>query len=355
MNTELRLGNIGDLLFGTVLEKRKPNQLELLDFLFPGLLIVELPSDGKTKTPAEYIDVEGCIKAVRYQSFYYTGGNNRASQITGRLIGTARGSQTKERKTASLIQERIASQLAVDPDKIDDLRERYLQMVKPFTEEVWDRFIDTFADYINAVIDHHMGLDQNSRLSELFPIKDEVARELFDNIIDEWNTGSIPGYINAFTWLVLGALLRDEVGRLNYVYDSAFELRRARNVGRQASGTEHPPAISDRAASNEPAPEEYVEYFYEGDDLDNLYPGIDWYCDRCGALLTGQPGFNDHHKIWKCRRCGYKNLIDIENIFDSEEDFQSGAPHTDPEGFYKALLERSRELEGDEEDPEIDS
>ena len=355
MNTELRLGTIGDLLFGTVLEKRKPNQLELLDFLFPGLLIVELPSDGRTKTPAEYIDVEGCIKAVRYQSFFYTGGNNRASQITGRLIGTARGSQTKERKTASLIQERIASELAVDPRKIDVLRRQYFLMVKPFTEEVWDRFIDTFADYINAVRDHHMALDQNSRLSELFPIKDEVARELFDNIIDEWNTGSMPGYINAFTWLVLGALLRDEVGRLNYVYDSGFELRRARNVGRQASGTGYPPVQGERATANDLSPDEYVEYYYEGDDLDNLYPGIEWFCDRCGAYLNDQPGFTDHHKIWKCRRCGYKNLIDIENIFDSEEDYKNGAPATDPDLFYKALLDRSNELDGKAEDEETDS
>ena len=350
MNTELRLGTIGDLLFGAVLEKRKPNQLELLDYLFPGLLIVELPSDGKTKTPAEYIDMEGCIKAVRYQSFFYTGGNNRASQITGRLIGTARGSQTKERKTASLIQERIASELAVDPGKIDTLRQRYLDMVRPFSEEIWNRFIDTFADYINAVIDHHMGLDQNSRLSELFPIKDEVARELFDNIIDEWNTGSIPGYINAFTWLLLGALLRDEVRRLNYVYDSAFELRRARNVGRQVPGAELVPAIGDRASSKDPSPDEYVEYYYEGDDLDNLYPGIDWFCDRCGALLNSQPGFDDHHKIWKCRRCGYKNLIDIENIYDSEEDYKSGAPSTDRESFYKALFDRANELDGEDEE-----
>ena len=24
------------------------------------------------------------------------------------------------------------------------------------------------------------------------------------------------------------------------------------------------------------------------------FAGIDWWCDRCGAYLNGQSGFNDH-------------------------------------------------------------
>ena len=30
------------------------------------------------------------------------------------------------------------------------------------------------------------------------------------------------------------------------------------------------------------------------------FPEVDWYCDRCNAYLNVQPGFDDHHYVWKC-------------------------------------------------------
>lgn len=44
------------------------------------------------------------------------------------------------------------------------------------------------------------------------------------------------------------------------------------------------------------------------------FPGIDWYCDQCGAFLNSQSGFDDHKYTWKCRACGYKNSISWDNI-----------------------------------------
>lgn len=44
------------------------------------------------------------------------------------------------------------------------------------------------------------------------------------------------------------------------------------------------------------------------------FPGIDWYCDKCGAYLNNQRHFNDHKYIWKCTECGYKNSISWDNI-----------------------------------------
>lgn len=44
------------------------------------------------------------------------------------------------------------------------------------------------------------------------------------------------------------------------------------------------------------------------------FPGIDWYCDKCGAFLNTQQNFDDHKYIWKCRKCGYKNSISWANI-----------------------------------------
>ena len=44
------------------------------------------------------------------------------------------------------------------------------------------------------------------------------------------------------------------------------------------------------------------------------FPGIDWYCDKCGMLLNSQKNFDDHKYVWKCKSCGYKNSISWDNI-----------------------------------------
>ncbi len=44
------------------------------------------------------------------------------------------------------------------------------------------------------------------------------------------------------------------------------------------------------------------------------FPGIDWECDKCGAILNYQQGFDDHKYIWKCTNCGHKNSISRANI-----------------------------------------
>ena len=43
--------------------------------------------------------------------------------------------------------------------------------------------------------------------------------------------------------------------------------------------------------------------------MSERFPGIDWYCDRCNAYLNDQPGFDDHHYVWKCTECGHKIII----------------------------------------------
>lgn len=39
------------------------------------------------------------------------------------------------------------------------------------------------------------------------------------------------------------------------------------------------------------------------------FKNIVWYCDRCGSCLSKQEKFDDHHYVWKCTNCGYKNCI----------------------------------------------
>ena len=60
--------------------------------------------------------------------------------------------------------------------------------------------------------------------------------------------------------------------------------------------------------------------------MSGRFPDIDWFCDRCGAYLNDQPGFNDSNYTHKCTECGYKNSISRDNIFESDEDFKN--PHS---------------------------
>ena len=58
--------------------------------------------------------------------------------------------------------------------------------------------------------------------------------------------------------------------------------------------------------------------------MQERFPDIDWYCDRCNAYLNEQYRFNDRHYVWKCTECGYKNSISSDNIFETKEDFMKG-------------------------------
>ncbi len=53
------------------------------------------------------------------------------------------------------------------------------------------------------------------------------------------------------------------------------------------------------------------------------FPGITWWCDRCGASLNSQSGFDDHHYVWQCTECGYKNSISVTNIYESHEAYRN--------------------------------
>lgn len=55
--------------------------------------------------------------------------------------------------------------------------------------------------------------------------------------------------------------------------------------------------------------------------MSERFPDIDWWCDRCGAYLNNQDGFDDHNYTHKCTECGHKNSISRDNIYDSYEDY----------------------------------
>ena len=57
--------------------------------------------------------------------------------------------------------------------------------------------------------------------------------------------------------------------------------------------------------------------------MSERFPDVDWWCDRCGAHLNIQSGFDDHRYTWKCDECGHKNSISRDNIYESHADFRN--------------------------------
>ncbi|WP_036978685.1 hypothetical protein [Pseudobutyrivibrio sp. MD2005] len=56
---------------------------------------------------------------------------------------------------------------------------------------------------------------------------------------------------------------------------------------------------------------------------DAQFDGVGWFCDGCGAFLNKQDGFNDLYGKWTCIECGYENQISENDIYESEDDYQS--------------------------------
>lgn len=159
----------------------------------------------------------------------------------------------------------------------------------------------------------------------------EVTAELMARVWSRLLAESEEGFLDAWLWLLLGALLRNEIRRLLYRFRADFSI------------------VTDPGMSFEKdssADEESLEYTYEGDDMEKRFPGIEWYCDRCQARLDTQEGFHDFVHVWKCTNCGFRNRIEIDEIYDSEKDYQDGNGPVDAPEFFRALKIRTDELDG---------
>ena len=55
--------------------------------------------------------------------------------------------------------------------------------------------------------------------------------------------------------------------------------------------------------------------------MDERFPNVDWWCDRCTVHLNSQSSFDDNKYIWQCTECGHKNSISSTNIYGSQEDY----------------------------------
>lgn len=336
---ELRLGYAAALYYN-VLNRKLPKQLDLLEEWFPGMIIRTEETDGTEKRPPEYIDTERMIHAVRYHNYIYSGGNNRVTHITGKLTGTASSNLEKERKTAELIQKNIARRLVSEMNPVPDLHDHMEKMIDALDEEQTDTFHYILYMYVLMCADRYREKKAYERDEELFPFDEEVIEQVLYNALYQLVKYDWDGLVNAWMWLMLGSLLRNECGRVTRVYDSSFvPVNRA-------------PGSEDGLFSRLRyliAPEQYENY-YAGDDLDRQFPGTEWYCDECGGHLNEQPGFDDHLPAWQCRRCGHINPINFDRLYETREDWLNDIHTETREQFEQTIEKRRAELKAQEEE-----
>ncbi|MBR2811796.1 MAG: hypothetical protein IKD69_10480 [Solobacterium sp.] len=330
----LRLGYVTDLFYKAT-GRKPPRQLDLLNDWFPGLIVAVEESDGRTKTAPEYKDTERMIHAVKYHDHLYGAESTRVTHIVGKLVGTSRSNLEKERKAAELIQMNIARRLVNEMDPILDLNTHVEQILDGLSEEETDQFHYMLYMFVLMTADEYYKTDPYDRDNELFPFDEEVFDQVMYNAMYQLSIYDFDGLVHGFLWLLLGSLLRNACGRVNRMFDSSFlpmYPEKSEDGGLRGR-------LTYLLASKE------FDAYYAGDDLDKRFPGIEWFCDGCGAHLNEQAGFDDHLPAWQCRRCGYINPISFEEIYDSEEDRKNGIHRQTREQFDKAIEERKKELE----------
>ncbi len=335
---ELRFGYICEL-YRSVAGGPALKQMDLLEEWFPGLVIRVRESDGNTKVLPEYDDAKRLITAVRYHDYLYSGGNNRITHITGRLVGTASSNQEKERKTGELIQRNIARRIVTEMHLLPDLIGHTAGLVGLLDEEKAEEFHYLLYMFCLMCAEEYYDKDEYDRDNELYPFDEEVFDQVIYNAFYQIQKYDLEGLVNAYLWLLLGSLLRNACGRIARVYDSSFTP-----LYQQASETG---GLLDKLHYLF-APEDYYS-FYEGDDLDRRFPGCEWYCDACEAHLNEQPGFDDHLDVWQCRVCGNLNFLDPDEIYDNQEDWRNGIIRKGPDDFEQAVETRRKQLEEKEE------
>ena len=331
---ELRLGYVAGMFYA-VRNEKVPKQLDLLNDWFGSLIIEIEETDGSIKKRPEYKDRERIIKAVRYHDHVYSGADIRITHIASRLIGTAGSNHEKERRTGLLIQKNIARILCADNDRMIALYEHAEEMIDKLDEEQTAQLALLIYMFSIDCADAWYAKEEYDRDEELYPFDDETFDQIIYNAVYQILLCSWEGLVNAWIWLLLGSLLRNECGRIGRIYDSSFiPLYRAPSE----SGT-----LEDKLHFLI-APEDY-ESVYSGDDLQKRFPGIEWHCDCCGAHLNSQEGFDDHLEAWQCRKCGHINMLDYSCVYENAEDWQNDLHRIDQDDILKAIQKRRKETE----------
>lgn len=323
---QMRFGYIA-ALYDQASGRKTVNQLDLLERWLPGFLITEEAG----RKPAYYDDIGHRIHACRVHGRLYCGNDARVTQILGRLIGTALGNQEKERRTAEQIQRYLSVRMMKEPELIGILQENADSLIFSLGDDAHECFVKSLWEAVFILLEGRLECSETERMSELFALDDDVFDSVLYNAVYQLNMKDAEGVVNAWLWLLLGGLLRNEMWHLLQSYDSSFTYLRRRF-------TDDMTLVDQILYMLEP---EQYEHYFAGDDPDKRFPGIIWYCDKCGAEISRQAGFDDHLPSWTCRKCGYVNPISSDKIYDTQEDYQCGREPIAPEKIEDAV-NRSR-------------
>ena len=333
MPNELRYGYVTQLYY-EILGIETPRQLDLLDEWFSDLLIKEETSDGNTKIPPFFSEQDSLIHAVRYHGRLYSGADEIIAQLTGRLIGTAKGNREKQRRNAVVMCKHITRVLCENWSRFEAFLNHTGEMILRMDEDQLNEFLNKLLDFVKEIALARNEMSESERDGEQFPMDDEIFDAAVYNAAYQLNLCTVDGLVQGYAWLLLGSLLRNECGRITRRFDSSFN-----EVNRMPS--EEPDLISKLDCLF--FPEDY-EYTYDGDDFESKYPDIHWQCDQCGTCLNSQEGFTDRYGKWQCRLCGYVNDIDEEHIYENNEDAENRRNHMDAQKIREAIERRKTQL-----------
>lgn len=285
------------------------NHMDTLVSWLPGT-VIHIREKEEGKRPPKFSYEKCVIEASLYRGNIYATGDAAVTQIMGRLFGSARGNEEKERKNAELIRKRVSRNLIEDRDLLTRLIGNIRDKVEDLEENTrYDLCLD-LLEFSFELAEVRTKMSPLERDAEAAAMDDEVFDGIIYNAAYQLNDFSVDGTARAILWLMLGGLLRNEAGRVYRVFNSAFVP--AYRQGDPAA------SILDKVGALYYS-EDY-EDTYSGDDLEKRFPGIEWMCDSCGAYLNVQDGFDDHLPVWQCRKCGHLNRISAEDIFMNEEE-----------------------------------
>ena len=216
-NCELRFGNTAALLFAAMGEKPM-KQLDLLDLFFPCLFVEETEAAGNSRD-AEFDDQNMVIRAVRKNNSLHVGSGRRVSQILGRLCGTAKGNQEKERRTALLLQKKAAEVICTDREYMLVLQDNIREIINVLNDESREAFVILLGIFLTELSYREK---EECDPDILFPLDPEVFEGIVYHAIKQFKSGDWEGIRNAWLWILIGSLLRNESGRVLRFYDSSF-------------------------------------------------------------------------------------------------------------------------------------
>lgn len=212
----LKLRNIRTYLYKDVLLEKEPLQLNFINTFFPDIVLKTVTC---TQDAYDCINNYICVKKnKRGYTLSYNDPNINA--LYGSLMGRDTPSDYDQINLLEKLQIRIAEDLRDNVDKIHIIRKCVINLFDDFSEVEKLRFYRVFGKFIDRLETN--GKDANLHDHNNFKFSEVSYETLIRYINEQWVNNTAEGKINAFSWMLIGALLGSRVDSLLIKYDSFF-------------------------------------------------------------------------------------------------------------------------------------